>query len=271
MTKTETNEAVTGLDSLDHHWLYEQAVQSPDHDIPFFEKIYKKKNDKMPRVFREDFCGTALLSATWVKRHPENRAIGIDLDESVLDWARTHNQKPLGDDADRLTLLCSDVREISEPKADVIAALNFSYFIFKEREDLIGYFRSARLALNDGGIFALDIFGGWESQMEKREKTRNEGFTYTWEQKRFDPVTNHTRFHIHFTLHKGGSIKKAFTYDWRMWSIPEIRDILNAAGFEKTRVYWEGVDKKTGEVDGDFRPVDSAKNCPAWNALIISS
>ena len=271
MKHQKKNKSETAIDTFDHHWYYEQSVQSPDHDIPFFESVYKKKNGRLPRVLREDFCGTALLSASWVKKHPENRAIGVDLDESVLDWGRNQNQGPLGDDAERLTLLCSDVREVHEPRADVIAALNFSYFTFKERRDLLEYFRTAREALEDDGIFVLDIFGGWESQMEAKEKTRNDGFTFTWEQKRFDPVTNHARFFIHFKLHEGGTIKKAFTYDWRMWSIPEVRDVLTEAGFENIRVYWEGVDHATGEGDGDFRPIDTAKNCPGWNALIISS
>ena len=258
------------LESFDRHWYYEQSVQSPDHDIPFFESVYKKKNGRLPAILREDFCGTALLSTAWVKRRPDNRAVGIDLDESVLEWGRVNNQASLGDDAGRLTLLNADVREIHEPKADIVAALNFSYFTFKERRDLLEYFRTARMSLNNGGIFAVDIFGGWEAQMETKEKTRHETFTYIWEQKRFDPVTHHTRYLIHFKLNEGGSMKKAFTYDWRMWSIPEVRDVLADAGFENTRVYWEGIDQATGEGNGDFRPVESAKNCPGWNALIIS-
>ena len=123
MKHQKKNKSETAIDTFDHHWYYEQSVQSPDHDIPFFESVYKKKNGRLPRVLREDFCGTALLSASWVKKHPENRAIGVDLDESVLDWGRNQNQGPLGDDAERLTLLCSDVREVHEPRADVIAAL----------------------------------------------------------------------------------------------------------------------------------------------------
>jgi len=256
---------------LDRHHYYQEAVQSPDHDIPFFEKIYKKKNKRLPRRLREDFCGTAFLSAEWVRRRPENEAVGVDTDHAVLEWGRVNNIDPLGKKASRVTLIESDVRDFSGPAVDVIVALNFSCFIFRKRSELLDYFRTARSSLAEGGIFALDVFGGWETQMKVKDKTRHEGFVYVWEQKRFDPVTNLSRFHIHFKPDDGGKIQKAFTYDWRVWSIPEIRDVLEDAGFEGIDVYWEGIDLETNEGDGVYRRVEGAKNSPGWNALIVAS
>ncbi len=254
----------------DIHLLYQDSVQSPDHDIPFFEKIYKKKNGRLPRLLREDFCGTAFLSTEWVRRRPENRAVGVDTNTGVLEWGRVHNIDPLGEDAARVTLLELDVREISEPKVDAVAAFNFSYFIFKKRRELLGYFRAVRSSLTPGGIFILDIFGGWEAQMEVTDKTRYDGFTYIWEQELFDPVTNFARFHIHFKLDGRGKIRKAFTYDWRMWTVPEIRDVLEDAGFDESKIYWEGIDPETEEGDGDYRAVEKAESCPGWNAFIVA-
>ena len=41
-----------------------------------------------PRVLREDFCGTAQLSATWIQRDVLREANAIDIDADVVAWAR---------------------------------------------------------------------------------------------------------------------------------------------------------------------------------------
>lgn len=260
-----------GPPTKDRHRLYEVAVQCPEADVEFFDRVYSKQNNRLPVTLKEDFCGTAILAAEWVKTRPENKAIGVDLDGPTLEWAREHNIDPLGEDASRVQLVHANVLDVREPKADVVCALNFSYSIFKSRDELQRYFENVRASLAPGGIFVLDVHGGWESQMEVTDKTRNEGFTYVWEQESWDPVSHHTRYHIHFRFHDGGGIKRAFTYDWRQWTIPELRETLADAGFGESNVYWEGVDADTGEGDGDFRRVVEAKNCAGWNALIVAS
>jgi hypothetical protein len=254
----------------DRYRLYEIAVQSPEHDIPFIDDVFKKKNGKLPRALREDFCGTAFLSSQWVKKRPDNRAVAVDHDGAILEWGKEHNQRPLGNAAARLKLLRSDVRSVRDPKADVATALNYSYFALKERRHLFEYFRNVRRGLDPAGIFVLDIFGGWETQMGMKDATPHEGFTYFWEQAEFDPLTHRARFNIHFEVDGGESLRNAFAYDWRLWSIPEVRDALSEAGFEKTDVYWEGIDSETGEGDGVFRPVKKARSAPGWNAIIVA-
>ena len=254
----------------DRHKLYEMSVQSPEENIKFSDRMYKKRNGRHPKRLKEDFCGTAFMSAAWVRQRPNNEAWGVDLDRPTMEWGEAHNIRPLGEPASRVTLICDDVRAIMNPKVDVVAALNFSYFIFKKPDELRDYFRRARASLSPGGILVLDIFGGWESQMNVTDTTRYRGFTYVWEQDRCDPVTNEVRFHIHFRFHGGGGIRKAFTYDWRLWSVPEVREALEGAGFEGSQVYWEGVDSDTDEGNGVFRPVNRAENCPGWNAFIVA-
>jgi SAM-dependent methyltransferase len=265
--KTQTRKPIV----RDRYRLYEIAVQSPEHDVPFIDAVYKKKNGKIPRLLREDFCGTAFLSAHWVRKRPDNRAIAVDHDLAILEWGRAHNLRSLGNAATRLKLVQADVRAVRDPKADVVTALNYSYFVFKERRHLFDYFRNIRRALDPAGVFVLDIFGGWETQMEVKDATAHDGFTYYWEQSEFDPLTHRTRFHIHFELDGGEMMKNAFTYDWRMWSIPEVKDALSEAGFDGIEVYWEGIDPETGEGDGVFRTIKKAKSSPGWNALIVAS
>ena len=60
--------------------------------------------------------------------------------------------------------------------------------------------------------------------------------------------------HIHFSFPDGSKIKKAFTYDWRLWTLPEIRELLLEAGFQRATVYWEGTNEETEEGDGEFTP-----------------
>ena len=67
----------------------------------------------------------------------------------------------------------------------------------------------------------------------------------------------------------GSEMKRAFAYDWRLWSIPELRDLLAEAGFVDTEVYWEATDRKTGEGNGNYYKAESALDDPAWVAYIV--
>jgi len=254
----------------DRFHLYQIAVQSPEHDADFIDRVYRKKNGRLPRLLREDFCGTAFLAAHWTRVRRENHAVAVDLDRTVLEWGRAHNLKPLGVDAKRLQLVCADVRTVERPKADVIVAFNYSYFVFKERRDLLDYFRKVRRSLRKGGMFAVDLFGGSDTQGEGVDRTRQKGFVFIWQQGAYDPVTCRTQFFIDFEFDHAPPIRRAFSYDWRMWSIAEIRDVLADAGFRHADVYWESIDPATGEGSGEYRLVKTVRNHPTWNAIIVS-
>jgi len=55
-------------DSVDKYVLYQRAVQSAEPDVEFLFNTYKEIRGKEPRHFREDFCGTCLLSSYWVRQ-----------------------------------------------------------------------------------------------------------------------------------------------------------------------------------------------------------
>lgn len=257
--------------STDKHLLYQWSVQDAEQETDFSIEQYKKRRRREPKILREDFCGTALVAANWVKDHPERRAIGLDLDRPTLDWAVEHNLKPLGDDAKRVDLREVDVRSITSPKADIVHAMNFSYFVFFPVAELIQYFRAVRRSLAPGGIFILDCYGGWESQQVLTEKRTVEGpegtFGYTWHQADFDPITNRTLCHIHFEFKGGKRWRKAFTYDWRLYTPAEVRDALAAVGFQNIDVFW---DHEEDEDESDFRPTIRAENSAGWIAYIVA-
>lgn len=253
----------------DKYELYQRAVQAPDHDVAFIERLARRRSGERPLRLREDFCGTALLSATWVRSHPERRAWALDIDPEPLAWGAAHNVAGLGDAARRVRLLRADVLETRTPPSDVVVAPNFSFCCFKERGVLLRYLASARRALRPGGFLVADMFGG-PSCMEVLVETRRVGgFTYEWEQSSFDPISNHLVAHIGFRFRDGSRLRRAFTYDWRLWSLPEMRDALREVGFRETEVYWEltGAD---GSGTGAFRRTERTTPCESFVCTLVA-
>lgn len=250
--------------------MYQRAVQEPEPDIDFINEIYKRHFRRAPRALREDFCGAAYLACEWVAHHGRNRAWGVDLDPEPLEWGIQRNAAQLGDEArDRLTLIEGDVMNVRHDPVDVVVGFNFSYFVLHTRELLLRYFEAARANLGDRGLFLLDIYGGPEAQSRVEESTEYERFSYVWDQDQFDAINNRMVCHIHFDTPGGRRMKRAFSYDWRLWSIAEVREVLAEAGFAAAEVYWEGVDEKTGEGDGVFTRAESEENTDSWIAYVI--
>lgn len=268
----------TMASQADIHALYEKAVQEPESDVEFYNDTYQKIRGKKPLVLREDFCGTALISTEWCKSDPARKAIGVDLDGPTLDWGRQHNLDPAGDDvASRIQLIQANVLEVKEPKADVTCAMNFSYNIFRTRDALRDYFAAARDGLNEDGILILDMFGGTEAmdEMEEERDIDDDDVTYIWDQDSFNPITNDITCYIHFNFSDGSEIQRAFTYTWRLWSIPEVRELMLEAGFSKVRVYWEKFidsDEDDDELEGtgEYYEAMEVENQESWIIYIAA-
>ncbi len=133
--------------------------------------------------------------------------------------------------ASRVSLVCADVREVKKPKVDIACALNFSYYCVKRRDELLDYFRAVHAGLAKDGLFLLDLLGGTEAILEGSTDNDHGDFIYRWEQARFDALTHDFLCHIHFLFPDGSKLLEAFTYDWRLWMAPELRDLLLEAGF----------------------------------------
>jgi hypothetical protein len=246
-------------------------VQSPEPDIAFMRRVYKKHNGTNALHFREDFSGTGLMTSVWVSRGPKHTAEAFDIDPEPVAWGKAHHFKDIGKAAKRATLHLKDVRETSDSAPDIRCAQNFSYWIFKSRAEMLDYFTKARKDLATGGIFVIDAHGGPESIAEQEEETENdEGFTYVWDQDWFSPVTHDVRFHIHFRFEDGTEMKNAFTYDWRMWILPELKDLLLEAGFKRVDIYWEGTAEDGESGNGIYRKTRFGSNDPAWVNYIVA-
>lgn len=260
--------------TADKHELYQMSVQDPEIEIAFLHRVYKKTYGRAPLSLREDFCGTALFCAEWVKSHADRTAIGIDLDRPTLDWGIARNLAPLSEPGDRVTLLQQNVLDPVPRRSDITIALNFSYWVFMTRDEMRAYFKGVRESLNDSGLFVLDAYGGPYS-MEAMDESDIErtpvkgGFTYVWDQHVFNAIDHSVVNHIHFEFKDGSKLERAFTYQWRFWTLPELRELLIEAGFSQSHIYWEDEDED-GDGTGVYRVRKRANNAGAWVAYLIA-
>lgn len=258
-------------DLADRHELYERSVQSVDTEVEFLRDTFRSLRGRPAESLREDFCGTAAAACEWVKDNPRHTAVGIDIDAEVLDWGRKHHIARLDDEARaRVKVLQEDVMKAAVEPVDMLVAFNFSYWIFKSRAALREYFEIARAGLKNDGIFIVDAFGGSEAHDEMEEETEHDGFTYIWEQGSFDPITHDMECHIHFEFPDGSRLKRAFSYYWRFWMLPEIQELLLEAGFSKATVYWQQDDDDDDEEEGDYEPATRGEADPAWIAYVVA-
>ena len=226
---------------MDRFDLYELCTQTPALDVALLRAIH----GGAPRVLGEDFAGTAALSREWVRTVRGGRAIAVDRDPEPLARARDAvrlkgTARPRG-----VECVVADVRRVAR-KVDLLVALNFSWCMLHERRDLVAYLKRARRRLTRGGCFVADVYGGDGAFMrgklrEQRRGPDGERIVYEFEQREADALTGRVVDALHFeiTPRRGRRVRlrDAFVYDWRLWSVPELRDALHDAGFEKSEVH----------------------------------
>ncbi|NVB38800.1 class I SAM-dependent methyltransferase [Pseudenhygromyxa sp. WMMC2535] len=262
----------------DRHELYELSVQDPKSEVQFVAKTFKRLRKRKASSLREDFCGTAVFSLAWVRSNRERTAIGVDLDGETLQWGLEQRVRPAGerdgvDYESRMTLREANVLDASPTLTDVAVGYNFSYWCFETREQLLAYFEAARAGLVDDGVLFLDAYGGTEvpmSEINEREVIDergvvNEGepFTYVWDQIRYNPITGHMDCAIHFEFEDGSRIDEAFSYSWRVWTLPELRELLLEAGFATVRIWAEREDDD-GDGTGTYYETKDLDNEGVW-------
>lgn len=268
-THSKTVKKPKMAEQADRHRLYEQSVQDTEFEYEFVDATYRRIRGKKARLLREDFCGTAQMCCQWVKGRKSNRAIGVDLDEEVLEWGSKHNLGRLSAaEQKRVSLIKDNVLTVETEAPDIVVAMNFSYQLFMTRDLLRQYFSRVHDALAEDGVFIIDVFGGYEAFQEMQEKTKHDGFTYVWDQHRYDPITGQMTCYIHFHFPDKSKLKRAFEYHWRLWTLPELQEIMAEAGFSHVTVYWQGTDEETGEGDGNFQPAGHGDADPGWIAFI---
>lgn len=167
------------------------------------------------------------------------------------------------------------------PARDIICAFNYSCCCLHSRDELVSYFKHARNNLSrKGGIFVMDLYGGKSSEGDLKLQRKFPNFTYVWEQAGFDIIHRKTRINLHYHLQKPQrKLRYAFSYSWRLWSLPEIKDCLQEAGFQSIH-FWIRRMPNSEEIktikgfgsnrDVKYEEVKSFEQQDSWNAYIVA-
>jgi SAM-dependent methyltransferase len=248
---------------LDPLACYELCVQSPRHVAAFLRGLHGNE----PAVLAEDFCGTAAVSRRWVadaaRLGVDGRSVGIDLDQSTLQYAASRaREEGVGES---ITLLRGDLVDlVNGPialraeechRADLIFVGNFSIGYIHDRATLIAYLTACKRRLdaaNHGfgsgghGAFVCDLYGGAGAfllgGLERKHPGRGrEIIRYSWRHEAADPITARVRNSISFRVEVDGEVvtewPRAFVYEWRLWGLAELREAMVEAGFARVELY----------------------------------
>jgi len=239
----------TGAPIPDRHELYERAVQSPAMQARFLRALLGPRREGAVTL-GEDFCAAGAVARAFLTLDADHFAVCVDLDREALDRLSEMLDPAF---AGSLTIRHQDVFEAQDP-VDILAALNFSLCEIHERERLVEYLRNARRRLNPGGLLIADLYGGADAMAIGESVERLPyGTRYVWEQRQVNPLTGRVVNAMHFRLPSGETLRDAFVYDWRLWTVPELRDALREAGFASTEVH----DRLGGAIDdaGNLHPL----------------
>lgn len=232
-------------------------MQSPRHVVSLLRSVHGNE----PTRLREDFCGTAAVSRRFAAEAKsaghDAWAVAIDVDREVVERAAAEAARE--GVSDRVRVLrgdCLDEPPVGRERADVIFVGNFSVCYIYDRGALVEYFRQSLARLKaggsgggggfGGGIFACDVYGGASAMrlgsVERRHPSPGKEIVrYLWEHEAADPRTGRVRNSISFRVEVDGEIvqelPRAFVYEWRLWSLPELRDAMLEGGFAGVEVY----------------------------------
>ncbi|KAG6586006.1 hypothetical protein SDJN03_18739, partial [Cucurbita argyrosperma subsp. sororia] len=171
-------------------------------------------------------------------------------------------------------------RNITLPARDIVCAFNYSCCCLHSRKDLVTYFKHARASLSrKGGIFVMDLYGGTSSEQKLKLQRKFANFKYIWEQAEFDIIGRKTRISLHFDLKKQQKkLRHAFSYSWRLWSLPEIKDCLEEAGFRSIHIWIRQMPdtEEIRSIEGfgtgsevKYEEVETFQQKDSWNAYIV--
>lgn len=199
----------------------------------------------------------------------------MDIDKDQLLWGKESNVDVDPGTSERVKLICKNVLELDDTgkdtgRSDAICAFNFSICYLHDRQDLIKYFKICRGTLKPEGLFFCDIFGGETAvKADVRKRELSNGVKYEFVQEDFCPITNRARFKMSFKFPDGSKLKEAFSYHFRIWTIPEIRDALKEAGFSKTVVWFH--DESDDAEEDSYKPMEETYQRESWHAFVVAS
>lgn len=230
---------------------YQKSVQNVKKETEFFRKTYRMIFNKVPNTFREDFCGTGLLSCEWVKNNVMSSAVGIDIDQEALDYGEANNIN-----CDRVKLINQNVLDEFNPddKFDVICSLNYSHFLLNKRSELLTYFKNVRKNITKG-IFIIDFFGGSHIYSDhKYEHSKSSGF-YEFEGGQMNILNNKSLCKLNHKIKKN-KFETLFKFAFRIYSLIELREALEEANFNNFKLFIKEINDDDGDDYAEYEEVD---------------
>ncbi len=246
--------------------IYQRAVQSPEADVALLQHIYTHSRGVSGYRLREDFCGTGLTLSHWIAQGKGFTGEGYDIDPAPVEWGLKNNFAGVGTVASSSTLQVADARSWSQISPDIRCAFNFSYWVFREQRQLLDYFSGVCADLADGGVFVIDVTGGIDCLSEEPYESDADGFTCVWQQSNFSPVDHSADLTLRFRFDDGSELDPPYRYRWRVWSIPELNQLLTQAGFSSTEIWWQNDDA----MDVGFEITSKGRNDACWVACIAA-
>ena len=243
------------MEKVSKHDFYQKSVQSVKVENEFFKKIFRMIYNKLPYTLREDFCGTGLLASSWTNSSVENYSVGIDIDQEALDYGKEKNVT-----TDRVRLINHNVlKEFDKnEKFDIICSLNYSHFLLTKRTELKTYFKNVFNNISRG-ILILDFFGG--SHVYENHSFNKMEF-YQFSGKAINIMNSISKCSLNYKIKKN-KFKTMFTYEFRVYTIIEMREALEEVGFTKFKIYIKEINEDDEddyteyeeiEIDGEYYP-----------------
>jgi len=217
--------------------LYEMCVQAPEMSARFLDALLGGE----PSLVGEEFCGPASIAREYVALGGGRRAIAVDMDEEPIAHAKLRADEDLPEGVrGNIEFHVQDVMA-EDARVRALVAFNFALCERTTRGGLLAYLKHAHGRIEDGGVFAADLYGGEHAMVagsaEVVFETEQGDVVYEWKQVGANPLTSRVRNEIDFTLPSGEKLGRAFVYDWRLWTPAELADAFLEAGFARVEFH----------------------------------
>jgi hypothetical protein len=252
-------------------WLYERTVLSAAHEVSFIARVYEEAFARAPTDLREDFAGTAAVAVGFVRSRSERRATAVDVDPAPLAYGeRVHLGALSSHVRARVRIVAGDVTAVESGPHDVIHVGNASHNAIHDVNALAHYVERSYARLHEEGLLVVEVFGGTvhTGPGVVDDETHTRGITHRFYSASFDPLTHGRVYFIDFICDDGAVFERAFTYDWRMWTLAELEPLLRTAGFSDVYFYVEHRDA-SGTPAGPFVRVGEAPSGERFVCYLI--
>lgn len=234
---------------------YDRLTRDVDYNaiVAFYQQILDREQ-VCPRSAIDLACGTGSVTLLLAEKY--ERVIGVDMSEEMLTVALQHaveRENPP-------TFVCQKLQQLSIPRAVDLAvcALDGLDYILDPAECKEAI-RRAYKALNPGGIFIFDV-----NTPEKLRAMDGQVFldedddVYCIWRGEFDQETNICSYGMDLFQRQGNVWRRSFEeHQEYAYSIEQLTEYLQAAGFTHIRVYADGKLEAPGE--GEQRIYFSAR------------